>query len=212
MGQFYDDYKDGRGAKGHKEAYNFIVNDLMQFSSKGDSKQRSITAYNMEKDAMVNFAPSMFYVFLYNNPTAKEGSVIDYVPMILCTGFSKKTVTGINFNLLPNDVRALVIDVILESYPNFYTEKNLRSSNFVLNEKFAAGLIGGGASAIVKAIKMKTKYDISSAVRTYDCRFIMRTRMLEYDMWQYIPLLCFRDSVRGIKLATEQLQVAHKNK
>lgn len=212
MGHFYEEYKKGMNSKGMSEAYNLIVKDLLQFNAKGQHKQKSLTGYNMESEAMTNFAPSMFYVFLYNNPNVKDTSSTDYAPMILCTGFTQQTVTGINFNLLPNDVRALIIDVLLESYPDFYTEKNLGSGKFVLNEKLAAGLIGGGSSAIITAIKIKTGFDISSAVRTYNTQFVLKTRMLEYDMWKYVPLLCFRDAVRGVRLATEQLKVVNKNK
>lgn len=212
MGKFFEEYKNNMNSKGISGAYDLIVNDLLQHNLKGANKQKSLTGYNMESDAMVNFAPSMFYVFLYNNPNSKVESVTDYAPMIFCTGFSSKCVTGINFNLLPNDVRAIIIDTIIESYPNFYTDKNLSSGGFVLNEKLASGLIGGGSSAIIKALKMKTGFDISSSVRSYNVNFIIKSRMLEYDMWKYIPLLCFKDVVRGIKLAEEQLKVVNMNK
>ena len=210
MGKFFDDYKSGVHNGNDKEAFTLIVNDLLQNNLTGADKQRTLTGYDMESVAMTRFVPSMFYVFMYNNPTKNDPSFYDRVPMILCTGFTDNTVTGINFNYLPNDVRALIIDTILESYTDFYSEKNLSGGGFKLNKKLAIGLIGGGMSMFLKALSEKTKIDISSAVRTYNTNFIIKTRMLEYDMWNYIPVLSFKDAVRGINLANAQIDIVKK--
>lgn len=205
MGQFYDDYESGKYAGKDKEAYNLIIKELLQNNSKGKLKQQTLTAYDMESSAMIQFVPSMFYVFMYNNPEREDPSFYDRVPMILCTGFSGGTVTGINFNYLPNNIRALFIDTILEAYSDFYSEDNLSSGTFKVNEKFASGLLGGGLSSIVKIFKTIAGVDIGSAVRVYKTKHIIKSRMLEYDMWEAIPNLSFKDAVRGINLAQAQM-------
>lgn len=212
MGKFYDDFEEGIYKGKDKEAFNLIIKDLLQNDAKGTSKQRSLTGYDMESGAMTTFVPSMFYVFMYNNPEKDDPSFYDRVPMILCTGFGGGVVSGINFNYLPNDVRALILDTIIESYPNFYNESNLSGGDFKLNTKFAAGLLGGGVSAMVKALSVKAKTDISSAIRTYKLKNVIKTRMLEYDMWNYIPFLSFKDAVRGVNLAKAQIDTVTGNK
>lgn len=205
MGQFYDDYEDGKYAGKDKEAYSLIIKELLQNNSVGENKQRTLTGYNMESDTMIQFVPSMFYVFMYNNPEKDDPSFYDRVPMILCTGFSGGTVTGINFNYLPNNIRALFIDTILEAYSEFYSEENLHGGGLKINEKFAAGLLGGGLSSIVKIFKNVAGVDIGNAVRTYKTKNVIKSRMLEYDMWDAIPNLSFKDAVRGINLARAQI-------
>lgn len=205
MGQFYDNYESGRYSGKDKEAYTLIVKDLLQNNSVGKYKQKSLTGYDMESSAMTRFVPSMFYVFMYNNPEKDDPSFYDRVPLILCTGFTNTTVTGINFNYLPNDIRALFIDTILEAYSDFYTEENLSGDIFKINEKFATGLLGGGLSTIVKIFKNVAGVDIGNAVRTYKLQHVIKSRMLEYDMWEAIPNLSFKDAVRGINLAQAQI-------
>ena len=209
MGKFFEEYKSNIHNGKDNEAFSLIIKDLLQNNATGHNKQRSLTGYDMESRAMTKFVPSMFYVFMYDNPNVDDSSFYDRVPVILCTGFTENTVTGINFNYLPNDVRALIIDVILDSYPDFYTENNLSGDGFKLNEKFAVGLIGGGTSAFLKVFSNKTKIDVSSAVRTYNTKFIIKTRMLEYDMWSYIPALSFKDAVRGINLIKAQIDIVN---
>lgn len=205
MGQFYEDYKNGLYNGKDKEAYNLIVKELLQNNSVGKNKQKTLTGYDMEGSAMVRFVPSMFYVFMYNNPGKNDPSFYDRVPLILCTGFSGDTVTGLNFNYIPNNIRALFIDAILESYSDFYSEENLSGGGFKLNEKFATGLLGGGLSPLLKAFKSETEVDISNAIRTYNIKHVIKSRMLEYDMWEAIPNLSFKDAVRGINLAQAQI-------
>lgn len=205
MGQFYDDYESGKYAGKDKEAYSLIVKELLQNNSMGKRKQKYLTGYDMESSAMTTFVPSMFYVFMYNNPEKEDPSFYDRVPLILCTGFSGNIVSGINFNYLPNDIRALFIDTIMEAYSDFYTEENLSGGGFKLNKKLAAGLIGGGTSTIVKIFKNVANVDISNAVRNYNVKHVIKSRMLEYDMWDAIPNLSFKDAVRGINLAQAQI-------
>jgi hypothetical protein len=211
MGAFYEDFKRNINPKGIKESHDLIISDLLQYNLKGDDKQKSLTGYNMESDAMNKFIPSMFYIFLYNNPNSKN-EIDDYVPMILCTGFNHKNITGINFNLLPNNIRALFIDFILDIYPDFYTEKNLNSGKLEINVKLTSILIDKGASVLIEAFKLKTGYDLSTVVRVYNHDYIIKCRMIEYDMWKYIPLLSFNDSLRGLKLVSEQLKFVRTNK
>ena len=205
MGQFYDDFEKGKYTGKDKEAYALIVKELLQNNSVGKNKQTTLTGYDMESSAMTQFVPSMFYVFMYNNPDKDDPSFYDRVPMILCTGFSGNTVTGINFNYLPNNIRALFIDTILEAYDEFYSEENLSGGGFKINEKLAIGLLGGGVSVIVKIFKDIAGVDISNAIRTYNTKHVIKSRMLEYDMWYAIPNLTFKDAVRGINLAKAQI-------
>ena len=209
MGQFVDLYKEG-GSKYEKLSFEYLVNDLLRDNLSGNDKQREVTGLNMEQDSPTNFVPSMFYIFAYFNGEKNimgDESFYDMVPLILCTSVDQKTITGINFNFVPNDVRAAFMDIITDSYSQFY-DHDMFDDGFRVNEKFGGKLIDQkNLTVILTLLKEKLGVDLNKCIRTYNRKRILKSRMIEMDMWKYIPFLSFKDAVRGINLAKVQLSL-----
>lgn len=206
---YYDLYNKGERSKLENEAFTLLVTDLITKNATGDSKQRSIVSHNMEQFAQTNFLPTMFYIFMYARPAKEKiGSIefYDACPLLLCTSVDEKTVTGINFNYIPNDIRARFLDVLTGCYKDFYENvENNDSDGLELNNSLGKTITyEGGINGLFAYMKEKAKIDLSLCLRKYDRRFIIKTRMLEYDQWMYIPFLTFKDSVRGASLAKVQ--------
>lgn len=209
MGRFVDLYKEG-GSKYEKLSFEYLVNDLLRDNLSGNDKEREVTGLNMEQDSPTNFVPSMFYIFAYFNGEKNimgDESFYDMVPMILCTSVDQKTITGINFNFVPNDVRAAFMDIITDSYSQFY-DHDMFDDGFRVNEKFGGKLIDQkNLTVILTLLKEKLGVDLNKCIRTYNRKRILKSRMIEMDMWKYIPFLSFKDAVRGINLAKVQLSL-----
>lgn len=207
MGKYMDLYKKSERSKAEKDAFDVLVGDLLSKNKFGAEKSRELSAMNMEQSAPTNFVPSMFYIFMYVNPTPEKesgGQFYDVCPMILCTGVDQKSVKGINFNFLPNDVRAAVLDILTDGYKSFYDDANGAGGNELKVNKGLGMSLTRGLDGVLAFIKSKTNMDISRCVRTYSRKFMLKTRMIEYDQWKYIPFLVFKDAVRGVNLAKLQ--------
>jgi len=204
---YLEDYNKSKGKASETAAFNCLVNDLLRDNLMGDEKQRELTGLDMEKLAPTNFIPSMFYIFAYFNGEKSvlgDASFYDMVPLILCTSFDSKNVTGINFNYVPNDVRAAFLDIITGSYPSFY-EHDMFDDGFKVNEKLGGKLVDRkNLTSVLDLMKDRLGVDLNKCIRTYNRKNILKSRMIEMDMWKYIPFLTFKDSVRGINLAKVQ--------
>ena len=213
--KFLELYNNNKGTQYEHLAFNYLVNDLLKDNLQGNDKIREITGVNMEKDAPTSFIPSMFYIFAYFNPEKdKVGKVqfYDMVPMIFCTHATSTTVTGLNFNYVPNDIRAAFLDIVTESYSNFYN-KEIYSDGFKVNEQLGGRIVDPNTlSKILTMLKSKLGVDLNAVVRTYKRKNMLKSRMIEMDMWQYIPFLSFKDAVRGINLAQVQLSLINSDK
>lgn len=184
-------------------AFKIFVDDLLRYKKTGTEKSNTITAMDMESQVPVKFIPSMFYTFMYASPNidlANGKTFIDAVPLILCVSNTGETVSGVNFNMLPNNVRAVIIDIIRDAFSEFY---NNLTGDYRINEKFAQYLISSPDS-FVKLIKDTTGYNITSAFRQYNLKYAKNIRLIEYDQWDYIPFLVFKDAIRGSNLAAIQ--------
>lgn len=209
--KFLDFYKSASKSAYEKIAFNTFVNDLLRDKKTGSAKSRTVTALDMESKTPIRFIPSLFYTFLYITPKMqsldKKDGFIDAVPLIFCTSNLGNKVAGINFNMIPTDVRAAVIDTIVNTDEEFYKSA---SGEYQINEKLAKVLISK-PSIFLSVIQDTTGYDISSAFRQYNTEYIQNVRMIEYDQWEYIPFLVFKDDIRGINLASMQKEMAVNN-
>lgn len=208
MKSYLELYKKG-DKKMEQEAFNRIVNDLLRDNLKGAAKQKEVTSVDTE-GAATRFVPSSFYIFGYlcadkDKPTG--GAFYDAVPMIFCTGATPKSVEGINFNFLPNDVRAAFIDIITGSYPSFYG-REVYEGKPAVNENLAAKIVDKkNLGTMLVLLKSELHVDLSKCIRTYDRSKMLNPRMIEVDEWKYIPFLSFKDAVRGATLAKAQMSV-----
>ena len=213
---FLEQYQKGDRSYYEKEAFDVLVTDLMSRNLTGQRKSRELTALNMEQDMVSNFVPTMFYIFMYvsNSPEKlKDTEFYDLCPMILCTGVDQKYVMGINFNFIPNNIRAVILDIITGDYKDFYETMTTTVPNGAVVNNMLGSILTSkdGLKNIMIYIKMRTGVDLSSCIRRYDRSMIVKPRMIEYDQWHYIPFLSFKDSVRGASLAAVQAAVIEKN-
>lgn len=212
MNEFLHIYKKG-GAQYESLAFDYLVGDLLIKDIRGEDKSRELTALNMEKNMPTDFTPAMFYTFLYlsNNSENINGKKFkDNVPLIYVFTSDANNVMGLNFNLIPNDVRAAILDIIVELTKNpMYDDTGNFKFNKTLSNLF---ILKDGITSFLKYVKQKTGLDVSNAVRIYSIKYIKKSRLIEYDMWKYIPFLNFKDAVRGVGLADLQSDIIKSNR
>lgn len=196
-----------------------LVRLLLVNNKRGTGKTNELTGMDMESTFNYTVLPSMIYTFLYDSPNAEkidETNFKDHLPVILCTSFDGKYITGLNFNLIPNDVRANILDIIYNAFQNFYDDvvnDAVLKNKAVLNEKFAALLVNDkNRSEFMKILDTKLGISVSSAYRVYDIKYIRNLRLIEYDNWKYVPFLSFKDSVRGAGLAALQRKMIDRSR
>lgn len=213
MSKYLETYMKSNKDQMEKEAFDFLITDLLSRDLRGTDKQRTLTAHNMEDMLKDQLVPSMFYLLMYAKSDKPEvigkNEFYDVCPLIMCLNVNDKFVTGLNFNFLPNDVRARILDLIVESNQKFYQEIETSNINSIkVNDTLGSILISDkGVSSFLLFVKSKTGLDVSKCVRTYDRKNIMNVRLIEYDEWHYIPYLSFKDSIRGSSLANVQRDV-----
>lgn len=212
MGYFLDLYKKG-GASMESSAFDYLVGNLLIKEKRGIDKATEITALNMEENAPIDFVPAMIYTFLYVSDTEEMAGAKrfkDNVPVILCLTSTGKLVTGLNFNMIPNDVRASILDIIVNlTKEPMYDDSGKFKANEVILKLFS---LPKGVTGFIKAIENETGLNVNSAVRTYNTTFIKRCRMVEYDAWKYVPFLSFKDAIRGAGLAELQADMVKDNR
>lgn len=207
-------YKTANRQQLEKEAMEYLVTDTLQKRLTGPYKSKQFTAMDMESHAPAKFVPSMFYTFMYNSPTDENVKTIqfkDRVPLIFCTSYDNGYVTGINFNLIPCSARPFILDKIIYTNINFYENDIINAipeHNFVINDVLAKALINPeDCKAFIYILENETGLGIHNCFRTYKEEYIMNVRLIEYDMWKYIPFLTFKDAVRGLPLAKLQQEL-----
>lgn len=206
-----DEFKTADKSALQADAFKYLFSDLLRDNLRGNNKKRTLTGMDMESAAPTNFVPTMIYTFLYTANLKEElkgEEFTDCVPLILCFN-AVNTVTGLNFNMIPNNVRASIIDFMVETDDGAYSG----GGGFRVNGNLARLFLSdGGRLAFLEGVRHRTGLDVSGACRTYDRRFIRNARMIEYDMWKYIPYLCFNDAVRGGRLAAIQAGMITANR
>jgi hypothetical protein len=209
MGWFSDFYKQNSSNEDMiYRGYKTIVSNNLQTKLTGVNKMMNIDSMNMEESLMsAGFIPSMFYIFQYTPvevTTINDIDFFDYVPLMLCTSNKDNVICGVNFNILPQDVRAFLLDVIYDSNPSFYGEQlrsALRSNKPIINTELGNVLINKESFvSFANLIKVKSGVDITPAFRSYEIKNIKYARMIEYSDWKYIPLFNFNSSIRDAEL------------
>lgn len=212
---FYDDYRNNVDKRAlEKLAFEYLVTDTLDKNLKGPSKSKQVTGMDMESLAKTIY-PTMVYTFKYNSEHLdKEGKYEfrDYVPVIFCMNIDKDYIYGINFNLLPNDVRGRLLDVIAKSNPRFYSY-GIYNEGLQLSDALMANLIDENKRKdLLRVFDGLCGVPVSKAYRRYKKEFIENPRLVEYDVWSYIPYLVFTDSIRGANLAVIQKSMIEGSK
>lgn len=201
-------------SKSEKDAMDYLVTDTLAKRLRGADKTRELLGLDMESKLPGTFIPSMIYTFMYDTEMVdKSGNYQfkDVVPVILCMTNDNKQITGLNFNLIPNNVRAYILDTIYDSWNTFYDKtvgEAAKDGKAVINNDLAT--IVSHPEMRVKFLKMMddiTGVKVSNAYRVYSLDKISNPRMIEFDMWKHIPMLSFKDSIRGANLAAVQASI-----
>lgn len=216
---FVDFYKENRGnADVLAYAKQVLIGDTLSKPLLGLAKLQDLESSDMESKISEPFMPSLFYTFKYVAETDVIAgmSAVDYIPIMLCFKKSGKYVEGVNFNLLPNDMRAVILDAIDKSFDNYYTGKGLdaaQNGEIAINETFGSILVSdSGKIQFLKYVENKCGVPITKAYRRYNLSHISSMRMIEYGNYKYIPLLYFDDAVRGASLSKLQDAVISPDK
>ena len=201
---YLEDYKKGSKTSKIKSSIDFIIKDLLDAGKTGMNKQTSIACMNMEQSSPTNFVPCMFYAMMYYNASWKFDNkkvFYDVCPLIMCTSATATSVNGFNFNFLEAPARAAILDIITGNYKGYFDEAEKSPDRIVVNEKLASGLGSkSGVAMFSKAVAGLIHVDMSQCYREYDRRNIIKSRMIEIDMWDVIPYFESTDTVRGINL------------
>lgn len=213
MGFFSDLYKSGSKTDYERSAFNVFISDYLKDKRRGPTKSKEFTAMDMETTSPADFVPSMFYTFMYDSPTDDTAGTVNFkdaVPLILCATNEGGNISGINFNLIPCDARAGLLDLIIESNTKFYSDKIFSTPEFIINTTFANSLIDPKSrTEILRIFDNTTGLKISNCYRVYNKKYIKNSRLIEYDVWKYIPFLVFKDAVRGASLAEVQANLVN---
>ena len=216
--KFVEYYRTANRRQLEQEAMEYLVTDTLQKRLTGPNKSKQFTAMDMESYAPAVFIPSMFYTFMYDSPIDELSGGLqfkDRVPLILCMTYEGGYITGLNFNLIPCDARPLILDLIVSSNKDFYKNdiiEAIPNHNFAVNTVFANSLINPAArKEILSIFDRETGLKISNCFRTYKEQFVINPRLIEYDMWKYIPFLTFKDAVRGVPLAALQQALVNES-
>lgn len=210
---FLELYKSADKKQMQNLAFEYLVVDTLDKVLTGVTKSKQITAMDMESKVK-GFVPSMFYTFAYTTDlydTAGNYKYKDVVPLLLCTNFDNDYVYGLNFNFLVGSYRAAVLDFIRDSFKQFYEEdlsRAVTSGNYAINENLAKILYDDTLRLqFFVLIKNKLGIDLNSVYRKYLISNIVNIRLIEYDVWKYIPFLTFGESIRGAELAKVQSEI-----
>ena len=212
---FYSEYKSNNDKRSlEKLAFEYLVTDTLDKVLTGPNKSKQVTGLDMET-SLRRFYPTLIYTFMYNSEHVdKEGNYEfrDYVPVIFCTNMDNEYLYGINFNLLPNDVRGRLLDVISQTNSEFYTY-GIYNEGLQLSNTLIKNLVDEESrKRLFKVFDDMCGVPVSKAYRRYKFSSIMNPRLIEYDVWSYIPYLVFTDSIRGANLAVIQKSMITKDK
>lgn len=207
---FVELYKTASKSKYAEIAFNCLVKDKLEAVFSHANTSRELSAMNMESELSgVSFIPSMFYTFSYESKMQDKmarQTFYDLVPVVLCMSNSGSLMSGLNFNFIPTDIRAVILDTIYNAYESFYTVSLDKGE--MINDSFASVLMQDAGRGFVGLLDSKLQAKISYAYRTYTISEIKNARLIEYDQWKYIPFLTFDDAVRGASLAKLQKDIA----
>ena len=103
--------------------------------------------------------------------------------------------------------------LIIDIKPKEKLSKAVKDNTPIVNEEFASFLINEHTrTEFLKIVSEKLKYNINKTYRKYDKTKIKNARLIEFDMWKYIPMLVFEDAVRGADLVSIQKAIINSTK
>ncbi|MEG1141332.1 MAG: hypothetical protein RSE41_02595 [Clostridia bacterium] len=147
----------------------------------------------------------MIYTFLYDKPiNIIDKNINIKAPIIMCTKFNTNYLEGIDFNLMPENVRLLFLELYYNMYKSLFIniESNLENNINVLNLKFIESINSGKLRNIFDYIYNSTGYNIKICYRKYNTDKIKNIHFIELNYWKYIPFYIPKDVILGIDYKT----------
>lgn len=191
----------------------------------GNNKIFDIETSNMEDLLMKQTnglpLPGMIYTFIYHGKPfeiiieeAKKGKYSDYVPIMFCLGINRKNTIGINLNLLPQQVRLNFLQLLYDTFYNFYKDANIYAQygQLVVNKSLINIVASNKGKELVKYFSDVHGANYSFAYRKYKLKNISNLRMIEFGEYKYIPFYVPENAFRKMnykklhKLYYEKLQ------
>lgn len=202
-----------------KNANQYLLKDTLSTPLKGEKKIKELDGMDMESKLSGKIIPSMIYTFCYdtNKDMDTENEIFfgDMFPIVLCCEikqFQKEIkgknvkgmyLIGINLNFLKNEERAIILNAIYDNYSSFYEGlyKDVYNNKASINKGLQMVVMG---KDFPKKIKALTGIDVSKCIRSYNIAFAKNIRLIEYNLWKYIPLY---DAKRvAVNLSLDKIQ------
>lgn len=166
-------------------AYTYLVDYALSRKRRGRDKLETEFDLDMESSQPAVFVPGMIYTFMYVRPDEQVISDVrftDVVPLVMVTARPDPAyMEGLNFNLIPPDFRAAVLDAVNETNPDFYD--NVENDGFAVNDVLSGTLADPVRRGMfMKSINYRLSADITSACRRYQVSKCVDVRLVEYDM------------------------------
>lgn len=225
MNDILNFYKKNGGGENVKLAEEYLMKDTISSPLMGNKKIKELDGMDMESKASGKIIPSMIYTFTYdtNKDMSSESDFVfgDKYPMVLCCEikqFQKEIkgkivkglyLIGVNLNFLTNDERAIVLNSIQNAFSNFYDNlyKDVYANKLSTNKGLQAVLMGADFPKKIQGI---TGIDVSKCIRSYNVSFCKNIRLIEYNLWKYIPLYNAKRTVTNLSL--DKIQKIMKKK
>lgn len=219
MSEILKFYKENASSANRKNATDYLLKDTLSSPLTGSKKIKELDGMDMESKSSGRIIPSMIYTFIYdgNKDLQEQDNVIfgDNMPIVLCCEIKQfervikgKNVKGmyligINLNFLTGEERAVVLDAICSNYSNFYDNiyKDVYNNKLAINKGLQNVVMG---NKFINSIKAMTGIDVSKCVRSYNISFAKNIRLIEYNLWKFIPLYDATRTVSGISLKNLQ--------
>ena len=218
MGQIIDFYKFGNGKPElQRNAFNYLAKDLLDKNLTGENKIMELDGMDMESKLGGSFFPGMIYSFKYKSDKKFDieysNLFNDIFPILLCSGISAKSfvvnneiktnifLQGYNLNYLTNKERCIFLDFIQTQYKSFYEEQvyiATAMNSCIVNSELTKLIMDNNSFANI--IKASTGIKINNYFRLYNLLLIDNARLIEYNLWKYIPLLDVKRTVNGMSI------------
>lgn len=211
---FLENYKNNRKSKPasvmETDACNMLIRDFYVKSKKGDEKINDpIEEYNTEELIPENqIIPGNIYTFIYSSEKPFEYKVDDKsilfedkLPVVLILKNNGGTISGINLNMCPPDVKVMILNVVTNIDPKFFEtgiqEKIAKKQAPISTKIVQAFTKKDFQHDFIKFLQMiYPDADYNVIFRTYSVGKIRNINRLEYYMWDSLPYLKYDGSIK----------------
>lgn len=194
MASILDFFKGSKlNANIRKLAEEYLVKDLLGKNLKGKNKLKDLDALDMET-RINKIIPTMIYTFQYAcKDDVANLAVNDKCPIVFCTGYKQVNeygrntlhIYGINLNLMTELEKVKFLDFLVSTNEKFYSSDVYNTNKIIVNTKLYSIV---QTPNFAKYISNVLRFDITKYYRSYAFQGCKNFRIVEYNLWKYIPL------------------------